>query len=114
MKHVSQTDIAIHIRVILNCMPKGARNAGGWTGERAVNAAAAQIMDLFKRAVVLAPDDVPVPASPFTSLSCKPGQFGVTEPWPFEPGCRPPTTPQPPCAAAQSADDAPPSTGESP
>ena len=114
MKHVSQTDIAIHIRVILTCMPKGARNSGGWTGERAVKAAAAQIMELFKRAVVLAPDDVPVPASSFTSPSWKPGQFGVTEPWPFEPGCRPPTEPQPPCAARQSADDAPPCTEESP
>ena len=96
MKLVSQTDIAIHIRVILTCMPKGARNAGGWTGERAVNAAAAQIMQLFKRAVVLAPEDVYVPGSPHTSPSREPGQFGVTEPWPFEPGCRLPATPTPP------------------
>ena len=96
MKLVSQTDIAIHIRVILTCMPKGARNAGGWTGERAVDAAAARIMGLFDRAVVLAPDDVYVPSSPLTSPSFKPGQFGVTEPWPFEPGCRPPMTPRPP------------------
>ena len=96
MKLVSQTDIAIHIRVILTCMPKGARNAGGWTGEQAVRSAAAQIMDLFKRAVVLAPDDVYVPGSAHTSPSSKPGQFGVTEPWPFEPGCRPPATPKPP------------------
>ena len=96
MKLVSQTDIAIHIRVILTCLPKGVRKAGGWTSERAVNAAAAQIMDLFKRAVVLAPDDVYVPGSSLTSPSSKPGQFGDTEPWPFEPGCRPPTTPKPP------------------
>ena len=97
MKRISQTDIATHIHVILTCMPKGARNAGGWTGERAVRAATALIMELFNRAVILEPDAVLLSrGDALNPSSYGPGQFGVTEPWPFEPGCRPPTTPKPP------------------
>lgn len=97
MQRIGQTDIATHIRVILNCMPKGARNAGGWTGEQAVREAAAKIMALFERTVILKPDDVLVSRGDATTpLSYKPGEFGVTEPAPFEPGCRPPVVPKPP------------------
>lgn len=85
MKQISQTDIAIHIHVILTCMPKNDRSAGGWRGEQAVRAATAKIMELFDRAVILAPDEVlDRPGNGMHPNSYRRGQFGVTEPWPAE------------------------------
>jgi hypothetical protein len=91
MQRIDPKDIAIHISVTLTCMPKGARNAGGWSGEAAVHAAAAKIMSLFDRAVILKPDQVLVSrGSAFHPVEYGPGEFGVREPHPFEPGCKPP------------------------
>ena len=96
MQRIAPRDIASHIHVILSCMPKGARNAGGWTGEQAVKAATAQIMALFEHAVILKPDDVLLSrGNEYNPLSYGPGEFGVTEPAPFEPGCKPPVVPEP-------------------
>lgn len=96
MKKLDLRDIASHIHVILTCMPKSDSRAGGWQGEQAVKAATSRIMELFKRSVVLVPDDIPTPGSGYSHPMPQPGEFGVTEPWPFEPGCRPPSTPKPP------------------
>lgn len=97
MKQISQTDLAIHIHVILTCMPKTDRNAGGWRSEQAVRAATAKIMELLERTVILKPDDVLASrGDALAPMSYKPGEFGLTEPGPFEPGCRPPATPKPP------------------
>jgi hypothetical protein len=97
MQRIDPRDIACHVHVILTCMPKGARHAGGWSGEQAVHAATAKIMALFERAVILKPDEVLIHRGSDTSpIAHGPGEFGVTEPWPFEPGCRPPSVAKPP------------------
>jgi hypothetical protein len=97
VKKLELRDIEINIHVILMCLPKTDRSAGGWRSEQVVRAATAKIMEIFRHSVVLLPDQVVTDrGSALHPVSYGPGQFGVTEPWPFEPGCRPPTTPKPP------------------
>jgi len=85
MRQISQTDLAIHIHVILTCMPKNDRSVGSWRGERAVRAATTKIMALFERTVILAPDDVlEHRGASMSPNTYKRGEFGVTEPWPPE------------------------------
>ena len=96
MKKLDLRDIATHIHVILTCMPKRESRAGGWEGEQAVKSATSRIMELFKRAVIFVPDEIPTRGNGYSPPVPEPGEFGVTEPWPFEPGCRPPFTPRPP------------------
>jgi len=97
MRRFDLRDIATHIHVILTCLPKADRSAGGWRGEQAVKSATSQIMEILAGAVVLQPDEVVVSrGSENHPVAYGPGQFGVTEPWPFEPGWRPPVMPKPP------------------
>lgn len=76
MKKLDLRDIATRIHVILTCMPKTDRNAGGWRGEQAVKAATSRIMELFKRSVVLVPDEIPTPGSGYSHPFPQPGEFG--------------------------------------
>ena len=82
MQRIAHTDIATHIHVILTCMPKSHKSAGGWRGEQAVRAATAKIMALLERAAIYMPDDVIEPGGTYSPPTRVPGQFGVTEPWP--------------------------------
>jgi hypothetical protein len=57
--------------------------------ESSVQDIVATVMQQLVGKVILAPDEVRTPGTRDAPLRTR-GKFGVTEPWPFEPGHKPP------------------------
>jgi len=97
MKRLDLREVATHVHVILTCMPKLEKSAGGWRSEQAVRSATSQIMALFERTLILTPDPVLIGRGEGnTPISYGPGEFGVSEPWPVEPESWAPAVLKPP------------------
>jgi len=80
----------MRIRIALTCMRPGKRSAGGWSGERAVEEATDKIVAHLKGKAIFAPDPVWSTGPDGHTWGEEPGEFGRSEPWPFQPGHRPP------------------------
>jgi hypothetical protein len=87
MRRVSHEEISRNIAIQITCIRGPTKTAlQHMQGEQAVKEATRIIMEhCLGGCVVLAPD--PVSAGNWGTRS---GKFGVTEPWPFEKGHKPP------------------------
>ena len=92
MRRISLDDLRMRIAIALTCMRPGARSAGGWNGDRAVKEATDKIMAHLDGKAIFGPDPMQSRGPDGHTWGDEPGKFGVTEPWPFEPGHRPPTS----------------------
>lgn len=90
MRRFELSDLGHHIAVALTCLPKQVSRGASLTGEQAVGEATDRILRILSRAVILVPDAVHTRGPGGHTWGGEPGEFGVTEPWPFEEGHRPP------------------------
>jgi hypothetical protein len=73
------------VKIALTVMKPGKRKALGTVGDAALQEATERVMGCLNGTVILAPDFVRN-----GDHGHVPGTFGVDEPWPFEPGHKPP------------------------
>jgi len=85
VRRLDQKEVSTSVKIALTVMKPGKRNAIGTTGDAALQEATERVMECLKGTVILAPDLVGN-----GNHGQRPGQFGVDEPWPFEPGHKPP------------------------